>query len=62
MNIQPDLNMSPGFHYTKRRTSNTVHICSACVKIYQSIPDTILNLPNDNFKSKPNNFIFENLY
>ena len=30
----------------------------SCVKIYQSIPDTILNVPDDNFRSN----LFEKLY
>ena len=48
MNIQPDQKMSPEFHCTKRNTSNTVHIIivKKCIKV----PDTILNLPGDNFK------------
>ena len=32
------------------------------VKIYQNTPDTILNLPDDNFKSKLGNFLYEKLY
>ena len=33
-----------------------------CVKMYQSIPDNIPNLPDDNCKSQLKNFLYEQLY
>ena len=55
MNIRPDRKMSPEIHYTKRCTSDKVHI-------YQSVPGTILNLLDDNLKLKLNNFLLAKLY
>ena len=57
MNIRSDLNMSPGSHYTKLLSSNTVHIIPV-----KSKPETILKVPDDNFKSKLKTFLFEKLY
>lgn len=34
----------------------------SCVKIYQNLPDIILNLPDDDFKSQLKHFLFEKLY
>ena len=53
--------MSPDFHYTKTKYFKYSSHYSR-VEIYQSITDTILNLPDDNFQSKLKIFDFDKLY